>query len=72
MTVLPTQRPQENGMEQLLQVTAPHFTAGLVIKNGWVIETAPILAYMIGWTTYRVKAFCHNRRWELYAPPPKA
>lgn len=32
----------------LIRVVAPHFVAGLV-TTGVVTETAPILAYMIGW-----------------------
>jgi hypothetical protein len=35
------------GTERLAQVTAPHFTAGLVIRDGYVVRAAPILAWAV-------------------------
>jgi len=47
----------------LVQITAPHFCAGIVLRNGRVKETAPILRYMTGWAPVKVKAYCKKRGW---------
>lgn len=36
-------------MRKLLRIVAPHFVAGVVLDDGRVVETAPILKYMKGW-----------------------
>lgn len=54
-------------METLMQITAPHFCAGLVLVDNQVTEAAPILRYMIGWTITRVWLYCHKKRWT-YEP----
>lgn len=51
--------------EALGQITAPFFCAGFVVRGRKVVEAAPIVAYMIGWTTERVRLYCSKRRWEL-------
>jgi hypothetical protein len=55
--------------EILVQITAPHFCAGIVLtfKNGsgWrVTETAPIVRYMKGWLAWRVKAYVARKGWK--------
>jgi hypothetical protein len=39
---------------KLVQITAPHFCAGLITHKGRVIETAPILKWMLFKTTREV------------------
>jgi hypothetical protein len=53
---------------RLLQITAPHFCAGAVfhVHNGaWVCsQAAPILRYMVGWDSARVKSYCDRKGWR--------
>lgn len=53
--------------ERTMQITAPHFCAGLVLADNRVTEAAPILRYMIGWPITRVWLYCHKKRWT-YEP----
>jgi hypothetical protein len=50
----------------LLRIEAPHFTAGAeVAGNDHIItRTAPIIAYMTGWTVFRAMAYAHTKRWK--------
>lgn len=41
----------------LAQVTTNRFCAGLVIRDGVVVEAAPILRHTIGWRTYRLLSY---------------
>jgi len=43
---------------QLIQIISNYFCAGILIENGYVIETAPILKYMKGWTQEKVVRYC--------------
>lgn len=55
----------------LLQITAPHFCAGLVANSSYVVqEAAPIIRYMVGWRTLRVWQYCTRKGWrcELVTP----
>lgn len=49
--------------ETLIQIITPHFVAGLVARNGKVIEAAPIIRYMRGWTGQRVADYCKEKGW---------
>jgi len=51
--------------EECLQVTAPHFSAGLLLRKGRVHEAAPILHYMKGWYLSEVTSYCAKKRWTL-------
>jgi hypothetical protein len=50
-------------------VDNPHgqrqFYAALFVRGGVVVRTAPILYYMRGWNTDRVRAYCQRRNWRL-------
>lgn len=50
----------------LLQITAPHFCAGLVADTH-VRHTAPILKYMIGWPLGRVWLCVISKGWSTHA-----
>ncbi len=61
----------------LLQIKAKHFCAGLVIDGTVVVEAAPILQYMVGWSRVKVAKYARRRKWdwvlvgeEDYAPSP--
>lgn len=59
----------------LIQITAPHFCAGLVAQDGVVImeisadglllSPAPILRYMAGWTVAQVREYAKRKGWRV-------
>lgn len=50
----------------LVQIMAPHFTAGVLVDedNEIVIATAPIVKYMKGWTLSKVRDYCGRKGWS--------
>lgn len=48
----------------LVQVTAPHFCAGLVIENGVCTVAAPILKRSIGRTAGELRAYFQRKGWK--------
>jgi hypothetical protein len=48
----------------MIRITAPHFTAGVVITRGQVTRSASILSYMVGWSPQRVIKYCEKKRWR--------
>lgn len=53
----------------MIQITAPHFCAGLVIIDDRVVEAAPIIRYMRGWTTQQVREYVRKKRWSMTDVP---
>lgn len=53
-------------IEQLVQIRAPGFTAGFVIKDDKVIAAAPIIKHLLGKTEAEVRAVIKNRGWKAY------
>jgi hypothetical protein len=51
--------------EILAQVRAPHFTAGIVLWDGRVVEAAPIVGFMKRWSRDRVRAYCAGKGWKV-------
>lgn len=47
----------------LIRVVAPYFVAGLVTTSV-VTESAPILAYMIGWPEQKAADYIKRKGWE--------
>ena len=47
----------------LLQITAPHFCAGLIFDDWSVIEAAPIIGYMKSWNIPKVLNYVHRKGW---------
>lgn len=64
----------------LVQVTAPHFCAGLVLEDDRVIDAAPILRWAIGKGRDELRAQLQQKRWKAivvteggqHAPMPQA
>jgi hypothetical protein len=54
-----------NPDEVLARITAPHFTAGIIIRDGAVTDAPPILRYMLGWPPQRVLAYCERKGWTV-------
>lgn len=51
--------------EVLAVIDAPHFYAGIVLRNDRVIEAADIVKYMRGWRRERVREYCKTKRWKV-------
>lgn len=64
-------------IEVLGQIKGKDFTVGLVLWDGKVIEAAPAIRYMRGWSRRRVREYCAKRKWqvtvvhEVRRPKPK-
>lgn len=52
-------------MKTLWQITAPHFTAGVVAEAGTVTEAADIVRYMIGRSLEWVQQYARGKRWRM-------
>ena len=52
-------------MTKLLQITAPHFCAGLMLRDGLVYFAAPIVVFMRGWSFARVVDYATGMRWRV-------
>jgi hypothetical protein len=52
-------------MEILASIDAPHFNAGIVLWDGKVIESAPIVRYMRKWPRDRVRDYCKTKGWKI-------
>jgi hypothetical protein len=49
----------------MIVVDSGYFYAAVVL-NGKVVErTAPILKYMMGWTTKKVFDYCIKKKWKF-------
>ena len=51
--------------EILAAIDAPHFYAGIVLRDDKVIEAAHIVKYMKGWSRARVRAYCAKKQWKI-------
>lgn len=51
--------------ERTYQIIAPHFCAGLVVRERHVVKPAPIVKYMRGWEMTLVRAYAHQRGWKV-------
>jgi len=52
-------------IEILAQIKAPHFSAGVVLRDGVVIEAADIIKYMRRWPRARVRDYCAQKGWTI-------
>lgn len=50
----------------LVQITAPHFCAGLVVERDKVVEAAPILGWTMGQPYSYIKRICVRRGWRVH------
>lgn len=51
--------------EILAQIRAPGFTAGIVLFDNVVVETAPRVRFMRRWSRDKVRAHCKRQGWEV-------
>lgn len=54
----------------LAQIDAPHFNCGIVLENDCVIEAAPIVKYMRGWSRGKVRDYCAKKHWKIAVVKP--
>ena len=47
------------------QITADHFTAGIVLRRDRVVECADIVRYMKGWSRDKVRDYCREKGWRV-------
>ncbi len=52
-------------LEHLLAIDAPHFFCGVVLREDRVVQTAPIVRYMLAWQAQHLKRYCHERGWRV-------
>ena len=50
--------------EMLVRVVAPHFVAGVVLRNGIVTQTAPILRWCLGGQRWWLREQFAKRGWK--------
>jgi hypothetical protein len=61
-------RSNPSMIDILAEIDAPGpkgFTCGIVLRDGVVIEAAPIVKYMRGWTRERVREYCKGKGWRV-------
>jgi hypothetical protein len=51
--------------EILAQIRAPSFTAGIVLFGDKVVEAAPIVRHMRGWSRAKVREECKRMGWDI-------
>jgi hypothetical protein len=60
--------PPKPDDEVLAVIDAPHFYAGIVLRDDHVIDAAPIVKYMKddgGWSRQRVREYCQIKGWHV-------
>lgn len=53
--------------DDLIIVTAPHFVAGVCLRDDVAVRAAPILKYMIGWSFARIEQYVARKGWKWQA-----
>jgi len=48
----------------LIRITSPYFCCGVVL-NDRIVNCAPIVRYMMGWSAEHFYDYCMSKRWEL-------
>lgn len=51
--------------EILLVVDAPHFYAGLILRNGRCVRAAPILQWAVGKSAIELAEYFVRKRWRV-------
>jgi hypothetical protein len=55
----------------LYVIQAPHFYAGIVFQDEIVVESAPIISYMKGWSREKVEQYVQHKHWHINRVPEK-
>lgn len=51
-------------MTDLVQITAPHFCAGIIVTDDRCTNAAPILLWAVGWSRERLQAYFAKKGWK--------
>jgi hypothetical protein len=51
--------------EGVFTINAPHFNAGVVFENAFIVRAAPIVSYMVGWSMSQLRRFLDKKGWSL-------
>lgn len=57
-------RFESDHSDQLVRVVAPHFVAGIVMRDGVCVEAAPILKWAVGKSADALRETFRRKRWE--------
>jgi hypothetical protein len=49
----------------MIVIDSGYFVAALEIEDDKVVNAAPIVKYMMGWSTQRVRNYAHSKNWKL-------
>lgn len=49
---------------QLWRIVAPHFVAGLIVRDGFVVEAAPIIGWADGRPWPYLKTYMQRKGWH--------
>jgi hypothetical protein len=60
-----SERTKASERALLAAIDAPHFYAGIVLRDDKVIEVAPIVSYMMDWRRDQVRDYCRRKRWKV-------
>jgi len=52
-------------MRELIQIEGESFSAGVELENDFVVKAAPMLRYMLGWTSRKVLNYAAKRKWQV-------
>ena len=50
--------------EHVIVIEAPHFVAGVCMRDFTAIRAAPILKYMIGWDFPKIEQYVARKGWK--------
>lgn len=51
--------------ENIYQIYANYFTAGIIVKNNYVVKSAPILKWTVGKRIAYIKDYCFKKKWKI-------
>jgi hypothetical protein len=50
---------------RLYRIVSDYFVCGIVVREGVVIKTAPIMHYARGWSEAQLLTYCLKREWSV-------
>lgn len=54
-----------NNDEILCQITTPRFCAAVIVQDGVVVDTAPILFWLTGKRVEELVKICNDQHWTI-------
>lgn len=50
--------------ETLVVISAPHFVAGVCLRDDKAVRVPPILNYMLGWSRLEIERYAGRKGWK--------